>query len=430
MKMSGFRSIMFCLIVIVVLSLAAGSAYATNGYFSHGYSIKNKSLAGAGTALALDSLSASTNPASMVFVGDRVDVGVSFFNPNREYRVETPPSPCGPPCFGLVEGTFESDKRWFIIPALGYNKMINDNSSVGVSIFGNGGMNTEYGQDTFDPFDLFDIDHTGVDLMQLFIVPTYSRKLNDKHSIGISPVLAYQRFRADGLEMFGLMGVSSDPSKLTDNKHDSAYGIGARIGYLGEIVTGFHFGASYQTRIYMNEFDKYAGLFAEKGDFDVPPTWNFGFAYDFTPALTAALDVQKIYYSDIDSIGTSMMPNLATSLLGKDTGAGFGWDDMTIIKGGVQWVSSDEWTWRAGYSYGKQPISSSEVMFNIIAPGVIKQHITAGCTKKFAGNQEIDVSVMHALANEVSGPNPMDPAQTITLDMDQWEFSVGYSKSF
>ncbi|MDO8283011.1 MAG: outer membrane protein transport protein [Thermodesulfovibrionia bacterium] len=462
-KMSDFRSFMFSLVVLVSLILVAGSAYATNGYFSSGYSIKNKALAGAGTALALDTMSASTNPAAMAFVGDRVDVGLSFFNPNRGYTVRgdatsgfTPGVDCnypgaplnlGPPCpFGLATGTVESGKEWFVIPGLGYNKMMNKDYSLGISVFGNGGMNTDYGTNTY-----LGSDPTGIDLMQLFIVPTYARKINKDHAFGLSPVIAYQRLEAKGLEQFGTF--SSEPTKLTNKGYDSAYGIGARVGYLGEVLPGLHVGASYQTKIMMNEFDKYAGLFAEQGDFDIPSTWNIGLAYDVTPALTVVFDVQEIYYSDVDSVGNTFNPQMNTCFgnqlggsstseipecLGNDQGAGFGWEDMTVLKAGVQWVSNQEWTWRAGYSYAEQPIGPTEVMFNMIAPGVIEQHVTAGVTKKLGGNQEVDLSVMRGLSNSITGPNPMDPpdgyypgsGQTIELEMDQWEFSVGYSKSF
>jgi long-chain fatty acid transport protein len=322
--------------------------------------------------------------------------------------------------------------------------MMNDNYSLGVSVFGNGGMNTDYSTNTFGGSN-----PTGVDLMQLFIVPTYARKLNDKHAIGVSPIIAYQRFEMNGVESFGML--SNEPTKLTNNGHDSAYGLGARVGYMGEVAPGFYVGASYQTKIFMDEFDRYAGLYAEHGDFDIPATWNIGVAYDITPELTVAVDLQEIYYSDVDSIGNTFNPafnacaaavmsggsaSSTPQCLGNDQGIGFGWEDMTIVKAGVQWASDDEWTWRAGYSYGEQPIPSSEVLFNILAPGVIEQHVTAGCTRKLADNQEIDFSIMRALSNSVSGVNPNDPpnaggtGQTIELEMDQWEFSVGYSKSF
>lgn len=417
------KSVVVALVFLFLLSVVS-IASATNGYFTHGYSIKNKALAGAGVALPLDSLAASMNPAGMVSVGTRVDVGLTLFNPNREYTVQGNQSP--QPAFGLMPGTVESDSEWFLIPAMGFNKMINDNNSLGISIFGNGGMNTDYDTNTF-----LVSASTGVDLMQLFLAPTYAVKLHPKHAVGISPVLAYQSFEAKGLEAFQMF--SSSPSKLTNKGRDEAFGYGVRVGYLGEILTNLFLGASYQTKIFMDEFDDYKGLFAEQGDFDIPSNWTVGFAYKATPALTFVADVQTIYYSEVDSIANSLSAGKlmqGKTPLGSDNGAGFGWDDMTVFKCGVQWQSSEEWIWRGGFSYGEQPIPDSEVLFNILAPAVIQYHATLGVTKKFGKNHEVDFTMMRAFPEEISGPNPLDPQQTIKLKMDQWEFSVGYSYKF
>ncbi len=121
----------------------ANGAFATNGHFSHGIGTKSKGMAGAGVALALDSLAGGTNPASMVFVGSRWDIGVAVFNPNREYTVTGNPSGF-PGTFGLAPGTVESDTNVFVIPSLGVNLMFSDKTSLGMSMFGLGGMNTDY----------------------------------------------------------------------------------------------------------------------------------------------------------------------------------------------------------------------------------------------------------------------------------------------
>jgi long-chain fatty acid transport protein len=419
-----FRSLFICLAVLTLLLGFVATSYATNGYFANGYSAQNKALAGAGTALPLDSIAAAANPAGMVWVGSRADFGLSLFNPNREYTISGNPSMM-PGTFGLAPGTVKSDSKWFVIPSLGYNRMMNDDYSIGISIYGNGGMNTDYDTATF-----FGTSPTGVDLMQLFVVPTYSRKLNSQHSIGLSPIIGYQRFEAKGLEAFGAF--SSASNKLTNNDHDSAFGYGGRIGYLGEVTPGVFIGATYQTKIYMSEFDDYAGLFAEKGDFDIPANWSIGLSVEATPEITIALDVQQILYGDIKSINNPFLPNLQTAMLGNDEGAGFGWENITIFKVGAQWKAAPEWIVRAGYSYGEQPIPDTEVMFNIIAPGVIEHHITAGCTKKIGSNQEVHLAVMYALENDVSGDNPLDPpsGQTIELKMNQWEYTAGYSWKF
>ena len=126
----------------------------------------------------------------------------------------------------------------------------------------------------------------------------------------------------------------------------------------------------------MQKFEKYSGLFAEHGDFDIPKNWTVGVAIKPVESFTVAFDVQKIYYSDTESIGNPMLPNLMTARLGDDGGAGFGWNDVTAYKFGLQWAASPTLVLRAGYAYAKQPIPESEVLFNILAPGVIEQHVT------------------------------------------------------
>ena len=419
---------MNCLILVVALVAATGfianDACATDGYFANGYSIESKALGGAGVALPQGSLDASINPALMVFVGQRVDVSLSLFNPNRKYTVAGNPSGF-PGTFGLAPGTVDSDSKLFFVPAIGANWMLNNNSSLGISIFGNGGMNTDYNTNTFGG-----TSPTGVDLMQLFITPTYAIKVAEKHAFGISPIFAFQRFEAKGLQAFG--GFSSDSDNLTNKGHDNSYGYGARIGYYGEISPYLSIGASYQTKIWMSRLKDYAGLFAEQGDFDIPSNWTIGVAIKPTPALAFLFDVQEIYYGDVKSINNPMSNLFTPSKLGDDGGAGFGWHDMTIYKAGVQWKSSEAWTWRAGYSYGKQPIRSEDVMFNILAPGVIEQHATAGFTRAISKTQDLSFSLVRAFSHTVSGPNPLEAPgqQTIKLKMDQWEGTVGYTWKF
>ncbi len=67
----------------MALAGLAGSAYATNGYFSHGYGMKAKGMAGAATASSDDAFGGANNPASMAFAGNRLDLGADLFNPNR-----------------------------------------------------------------------------------------------------------------------------------------------------------------------------------------------------------------------------------------------------------------------------------------------------------------------------------------------------------
>ena len=82
---------------------------------------------------------------------------------------------------------------------------------------------------------------------------------------------------------------------------------------------------------------------------------------------------------------------------------------------------------RAGYSWGEQPIPESEMLFNILAPGVIEQHLTFGVSKLVGSGQELTLALSRGFSKSISGPNALEVPgqQTIELKMDQWEFGFG-----
>jgi long-chain fatty acid transport protein len=179
----------------------------------------------------------------------------------------------------------------------------------------------------------------------------------------------------------------------------------------------------------MHRLERYKGLFAESGGFDVPSSWVVGVAVKATTNLDLLADVQQVRYSEVRSTGNKLMPNLMLAPLGSDTGAGFGWQDMTTYKLGVQQRVQPGWTWRAGYSYGRQPIPSTEVLFNILAPGVEEHHATFGLSKTVGRDKTLSLAVTRAFSNTVTGPNPLDVPgrQQIGLEMSQWDVQIGYA---
>ena len=438
---------------LVALTIPATS-WATNGYFSHGTSVAEKGLAGAGVAFSQDTLAAANNPAGMFWQGARYDIGAAAFSPRRNYKATGGPSnACNAQgcTFSVGDGDQSKDSKneLFLIPQFGYNWVINDESTIGISVFGNGGMNTEYKGGTASVPDgiggfnqlsgTFGDGTTGVDLAQLFTSLTYARKIGEASSVGISGLVVYQRFEAKGLGNFA--GFSSDPSNLSNNDHDDSFGVGVRFGVQSEISPGIHFGAAYQPKIDMDEFDDYSGLFADDGDFDIPANFTVGMAFDIGETGVFVIDVQRILYGDVDAISNSIdgltdgsctpgpTGGTGKGCLGGSDGAGFGWDDMTVVKIGYQWRTGAKNTWRVGYSTGDQPIPDDESLFNILAPATIEDHVTAGYSRQLDDKSSINFAAMYALENSVKGKNPFDPAQDIEIEMDQYELAISYSRN-
>ena len=489
MKKAIRKLLKFVVVYIIFALIINPEAYGTDGYFSNGIGTKSKGMAGAGMSYVKGPFGAAMNPAGLAFLDNKwsVEVSVGLFNPNRKYSIIGAPTPMSNwgyyapdgtfvndprfMAFGLAEGTIESDKKYFVIPAVAFSYKIGDKHNLGFNFYGNGGMNTTYETKTYYSQTIADLGDplpigpnpmtnvsqpTGVNLQQMFISLTYALQLG-KHSIGLSPVFVYQTFEATGLEAFRDMGMAGNPQMpvdrsqyVTNNGVDNSTGFGVKIGYQGELFDGFRLGASFQPCIKMTKFDKYAGLFAEEGGFDIPANWQAGVSYTIAKKVTVLFDVKQILYSRVNSIAnpmnpqemmpqvpnttssydpmdpsTYMVPNEQFVPLGDENGAGFGWEDVMVFKLGLEVAAVDSWQFRGGFSYGNTPVQESEVMFNILAPAVNTTHISLGLTKEIK-DHNLNFAITHALNNKVSGQNPFDPAQTIELEMNQWEFELGF----
>jgi long-chain fatty acid transport protein len=425
------------------------AAQATDGYFTHGYGMKAKGMGGASIAVAgQDAFGGANNPALMALAGNRFEVGIDLFSPWRKAERT------GGAAFGL-DGSADSDSNYFGVPEMAFNYMVRPNLALGVTVYGNGGMNTDYtgGQlsspvcAAFNPNPgpynlLCGNGSLGVDLSQLIIAPTIAWQFVPNHSVGLSPLFAYQRFSADGLQAFDNPFASTSPGNVTNRGHDSSTGWGARIGYYGQFTPQLGVGAQYTTKMSMGELDKYKGLFAEQGGFDIPSHWGIGVGIRPTPQWLIALDYERINYSDVKSVNnpsaniiTCLTAGTAANCMGGSNGAGFGWQSVNVFKLGAQYALNANWTLRAGYNYSDNPIKSQDVTFNIMAPGVIQNHLTAGATYAWANRHEITGAFMYAFTNDVTGPslfNSLVPGLNAQekIEMYQWSLGVQYSYKF
>jgi len=321
----------FITLTLLMLPLFAN---ATNGYFAHGIGLKNRALAGAGVAFPQDAMAGATNPAGMAFVGNRFDIGLILFKPDRDYSAGDSLANGNGGAFTIGPDSRNSGDGAFYIPSFGINKMITERDAIGFSVYGNGGLNTTYSGDgasaSFDPFGMggagvsspgtFGDGTAGVDLFQIFFNFSYAHKFSDKFSVGISPIFVVQAFRSAGLGAFAPftktfaenlfatgMPTSPDDLDLTRNGQEYSFGGGVQIGALARDVIGTaDFGISYRSKMLMSEFDDYGDLFAEDGDFDIPSTLWAGFAVDVTKDITFLFDYQRIWYEEIDSISNNI----------------------------------------------------------------------------------------------------------------------------
>ena len=137
MNPTFFRTRPLATLAPLALLLAAASAQATDGYFANGYGLKAIGMGGAAAAVALEPFGGAVNPGAMSFLDNQLQLGAAWFRPERSA------SRTGSGAWG-IDGSVESDSIDFIIPEFGVNWRYRPDLAFGVTVFGNGGMNTDY----------------------------------------------------------------------------------------------------------------------------------------------------------------------------------------------------------------------------------------------------------------------------------------------
>lgn len=351
-------------------------------------------------------------------------MGATLFNPKRSAEIEGN--------LAGANGQYSGNGReYFVLPEFAINKKINDTVALGLAIYGNGGMNTTYKRNPYAAFG--NTGEAGVDLAQVFISPAVAWRYSENQSIGIATNILYQRFEAKGIS--GFAAFSSDAQKLSNQGKDSATGIGVRVGWSAKLNDVVTVGANYSSKIEADKFDKYRGLFAQAGSFDVPESYAIGASFQITPSLKILADAQRINYSDVDSVGHpfSLASVMAGNAFGTEKGQGFGWKDINIYKLGATYQVDPQLTLRAGYSHNDQPIPNDQTFLNILAPGVIQDHLSLGATWSVDQRQELSVAYTYGFKKKVKGNQSIPTAfggGEANLEMYQHILGLSYGLKF
>lgn len=421
------------LAVTALLASDLSSAFAADGYFMIGYGPRQKALGGAGVADQRDAMAISANPAGIVGLERQFQQGMTVVNGERGYYTSGTPRVVAP-------GYVESGRPWFPIPNAGYIQPIDENSAWSVAGYANGGINTSYdwGHWHAPSGGPLGGGFAGVDLQQAFFSVSYARRFGTSIgpiTVGVAPTVGVQMFNLQGVK--GFAPYSSNPWELSDMAYDWSWGGGLRAGLVWGMTDKLRFGFSGSTPIWMSRLDKYSGIIADHGRFDIPASMQAGFAYDLLPSLTLMVDWRHIFYSMQPALGNPSNP-ITVGSMGLTSGPGFDWTDVDSGAVGAEWRYSPSLTLRSGYHYSTNPIRARSVTVNILAPIMMRHHASVGANYAFTKNSSLDLAFVYAFKNSMTGQEwipqraglpygALNPAATITPWVQAWELTFGYN---
>ncbi len=443
--------------LVLASTLVCQIALATNGYFPHGLGTKNKAMAGAGMAMPEDAIAVVNNPAVAAFLGDKMNVGLSFFIPRRSYTTFEAGSNGENNAFTMGPADIDSGDDLYVIPEIALNRQLENNSAFAIAFYMRAGIGTSYvgGSATFDPDGggplgvssspgTFGDGDTKFELSQGFLDIAWARQWGERTSFGVSAVLAAQSLKVAGLgglakytQTFAASNSTDLPDNLSGNGRDLNYGVGIKLGLHRLVGMHYSFGLMFQSEINIGSSGDYTDLLVG-GDLDIPAWFRAGLSWLPNDRFSLHFDTQQILYSKIDALANSFSNINAcptsglggtdlSSCLGGSKGPGFGWKDVPVYSLGSSWKMSDKWTLLAGISISNQPTPINENSFNTLLINTTETHYTAGFSRKLGNGHELNLAFMYTEEESIEHPSQLDGVQRSLLTSDQFDIQLGYS---
>lgn len=425
--------------VALWLSCWAVAAKAQYGPMLTGAGPINRSIAGATTALPLDTLGAFLwNPATLTALPNSADMALEVFLPYAALSSEVDAGAFGPgtPPQQLA-GRTASESGAFPIPNFGFVYRPDDSKmSYGVGLMTLAGFGVNYPGSAENPLVSpnpprgFGVGPIFSQYIMLQIAPTLAYEVNDRLSVSFSPLI-------------NIASLAVDPGILASPDMQGGQPVYPPLTHTGyHWGGGFMFGGWYQTDYDVDLGISYRSLqsfipfqYASRtpgGEartinflVDAPPVLSLGAAYRGFEKWRLSCDLRYLNFQ-------STRPYSEAGFTPEGGVKGLDTADMFALATGAQYSLSEATRLRMGYSYNTKPIGSDQAFANVASPFVMQHALTMGGTYDISDRFNVSVAYVHFFKGSVSGPwqSPRGPIPgtrvTSDLSADGIDVGVGF----
>lgn len=252
----------------------------------------------------------------------------------------------------------------------------------------------------------------GVGFERKLLAPGVFHALDDSSILGVEAIMAYQSY---GTSQLGMQTVSS-PRMLPSGPEayrpyqESSYGTGVRLNVSSAVANRVTVGAGFQSRIDMEEFANYRGVYSNPADFDIPARASLGVAFQANARSSVDVSVERVMYSEVSAFQSRYLPDRFLSQLGDSTSPAFTWDDLTVYKLGYTWNNGKDTQWRAEVSSRSTPAPSSPSLQRALADEVADHAMLLGYSRRTSEFSRFNLNAAYAPADYLFGGNVLGVA--------------------
>ena len=243
-------------------------------------------------------------------------------------------------------------------------------------------------------------------LQRYIVAPSVSQRWGESSAVSFSAIFAYQRFAGlglglDSIPVQGNASFAAAPFSLRNNA--GSYGSGMRVDFNSALSDDLSWQVGYQSRVNMDTFNNYRGVYSEPGSFDIPASANAGLGYALTPQLKFDIGVERVMYSQIAPFTSDALPTRFLVLLGSKISPTFAWKNLSVYSLGWSWRDPQNGVWSLHYSTREQPLPTSRLLQNALEPYLSSHDIQFGFARLFGANSSLRLAAIYAPSQFVLG---------------------------
>lgn len=272
-------------------------------------------------------------------------------------------------------------------------------------------------------------NYKGTSLERQYFAPGFEHQFSDNGVLGVSAVIAYQRYSAANL---GLLAATTPDTSLWGFPNyspyeESAYGTGVRLAVRQEVISGVALDAGFQSRIDMEDFAAFRGVYSQPADLDIPARARLGLAFQASEKSWLSVAVERVLYSEISAFASRKLPNRFLSLLGDSTSPSFDWQDLTVYSVGYTWSDGAGQQWHIDLTTRSQPSPTSQLLSNAIEGELADSAMIVGYSRRTGLRSQLNFNAAYApseyaFGGSVLGVTTEDLGQRIELEA-MWSLS-------
>ncbi len=264
------------------------------------------------------------------------------------------------------------------------------------------------------------------DLERNLVAPGFQASFGENR-VRASVILAEQQFAFWRLGFNHLDARREDSLARSSGETAPANGVGFRVDLVRPLSNVLGVRAAAQSRVDMDAFMSYQGVYSEAGDFDIPASLSLGLDFSLTPKNSLSAGVERVYYTGIKPFTSNALPDEFLGLLGDGGSPVFAWQNLNIYSLAWNFTPNSANQFELRYSTSQQPEATSNLLNFALQDQFSDTNFMLGYSHHWSNGSKLNFSAAYSGAQFFLGNAAYADLQ---LASSQIEANLSFIKAF